>query len=114
MVHVREGRAASNSLKLFEMHVRHSSNIQNLHPFHKKGNIYQFLEQRHYKKDSNPSKIIPILNLPSFSPSLYKWGKSVASSKLESFFTEWSRSYIVLALTIMIDREVVLYCKLRE
>ena len=30
--------------------------------------------------------------------SPYRWGKSAAISKLESFLTEWSRSYIVFAL----------------
>ena len=35
-------------------------------------------------------------------PSLYRCWKSAAISKLESFLTEWSRSYLVLALVLIL------------
>ena len=56
------------------------------------------LEQRQYEKDSIQSKIIPILKLPRFFPHRIGDEKSAAISKLELRLTEWSRSYIVLAL----------------
>ena len=40
----------------------------------------------------------------AFFPSPYRWWKREAISKLESFLTEWSPSYIVLAL-VSNDRE---------
>ena len=62
-----------------------------------------YLELRPYKNDSIMSKIIPILKLPRFFATYtVHWGKTAAISKLELFLTEWSRSYIVLALVIPI------------
>ena len=56
-----------------------------------------FLEQRQYKNNSIQSKKIPVLILPRFFP------RRVGDEKERqfqnwTFFTEWSRSYIFLAL----------------
>ena len=56
------------------------------------------LELRQYKNDSIQSKNIPILKLPLFFISYTNEGKIAGISKLEIFWTEWSRSYIALAL----------------
>ena len=68
------------------------------------------LEQRKNKNDSIQSKIIPILKLPLFSP--YHIGGEIcaAISKLELFLTEWSRSYIALALVFKYYNRVNRLC----
>ena len=56
------------------------------------------LELRQCKNDSILSTKIPILKLPLFFITCTARGKSAAISNLESFLTEWSRSYIFFAL----------------
>ena len=68
------------------------------------------LELRHYKNDSIQSKTLPILKLPCFfSGRVAEW-KSAAHSKLATFLTELSCSYIILALEKRLrsdrDREI--------
>ena len=41
--------------------------------------------------------------IAAFFPSPYRWWKSAAISKLELFLTEWSRSYIFLALVLLVN-----------
>ena len=61
-------------------------------------NLSFALEQRQNKNDSIQLEIIPILKLPLFSPDRIGGEKSAAISNTKLFLTEWSRSYIVLAL----------------
>ena len=56
------------------------------------------LEQRQYKNDSIQSKKIPILNLPRFFPHRVDDEKQRQLQSRILFSTEWSCSYIVLAL----------------
>ena len=60
------------------------------------------LEQRQYKNDLIQSKIIPILKLARFFSHCIGGEKERQFSKLELFSTEWSRSYVVLALATSI------------
>ena len=61
--------------------------------------LFQTTRAKKNKNDSLQSKIIPTLKLPRFPLSVQEV-KNAAISKLELFLTEWSRSYIVLALML--------------
>ena len=62
------------------------------------GTSRRALEPRQYENNSIQSKRNPILKLPRYFINLHGEGKSAAISKLEFLWTEWSRSYIALAL----------------
>ena len=59
--------------------------------------IKQLLEQRQYKKDSSQTKIILVLKLPRFF-SHHVGDEKARQFQNWIFFTDWGRSYIVLAL----------------
>ena len=56
------------------------------------------LEQRQNKRDSIQSKIIPILKLARFFPHHVGGEKARQIQSWNYFLTDWSHSYIVLAL----------------
>ena len=66
-----------------------------------------YIEPRQYKNDSIQSKIIPRLKLPLFCPDRKGGEKARQFQSLELFLTEWSRSYIVLALVTEIEFKLI-------